>query len=83
MNRKDNLMIAKSLGYNVQQFEIKYLHRKDSYGESIAYELLGCSRLDDKDVFVLKEDDGDLVLADNLEWTEEYKDENKGTLYIL
>jgi len=83
MDRKNNLMIARSLGYNVQQFEIKYLHRKDSYGESTAYELLGCSRLNDKDIFVLKDDDGDLVLTETLEWTEEYKDENKGTLYIL
>ena len=83
MNKKDNLMLAKSLGYDIQPFEMKYLHRKDSYGEIIPYELLGCSRLGDKDIFVLKDDDGDLVLTETLEWTDEYKDENKGTIYIL
>ena len=83
MKSREKLLIAKSLGYNVQQFEIKYLHRKDSYGESTAYELLGCSRLNYEDIFVLKDDDGNLVLTETLEWTEEYKDENKGTLYIL
>lgn len=83
MKSREKLLIAKSLGYDIREFEVKYLHRKDSYGESIPYEFIGCSKLNDKDIFILKDDDGDLVLTDSLEWTEEYKDENKEIIYIL